>query len=279
MIEKYGKAFSNAKINRTPKWIDDAIKRCKNEAEKFAKKERKNLTQCPMCESGDRVEYVEVYGFHYVECQNCGNLYLRDPILNTSELYTNDGSESPNDSVYLSDEAFFSRLENIIKPKISFINEVARAENISGTWLDLGSGGGDCLYAARELGYKIKGYESDLKAVSFANCKLGGDVVKEGFLDIDNCEEGLREAIYGADIISFFNVLEHLDNPKDTIEFFAKNMKKDALLVIEVPQHNCLSSLANLCANDRIYRHYVAPIHLNIFTKKSLELAYENGGG
>ncbi|MWV67594.1 methyltransferase domain-containing protein [Helicobacter saguini] len=292
MIAKYGKKFDNKAIKRTPKWLQDSMKNSKKIAKSFANKERKNLTKCPMCESNKARFYVNIYDFKYVECQNCQNIYLQNPILNTSELYTNDGKDSHYSGVYLSDSIFFNRVKNIIFPKIKFIDSVVKAESAllqskaekfleSKMWLDIGSGGGDCLYCAKSLGYKISGFESDLQALNFSNAKLDSkniesNPVKQGFLDIFNCDKDLLDSIQKADVVSFFNVLEHLDYPRQTIEFFAKNMKKDSFLVLEVPKHKSLASFANLNAPNRVYRHFIAPFHLNIFSLKSLEIAYSN---
>jgi len=272
--EKYGKAFDNKAILRTPKWLKEQCKNAKAKALEFLKEEKILLSKCPICESEEVVEFTQIYGFVYKECQNCQNLFLSNPLKDLTKLYTNDGKESSYESCYLSDELFYKRLEHIAKPKVGFISEFAGENKL---WLDIGSGGGENLYAAKALGYEVVGYESDCKALAFSNQKLGQEVVKQGFLDIQNCDKSLLQTIKNAGIITFFNVLEHLDNPKQVLEFFAQNMAKDALLVIEVPRHPSLSSYVNALSNDKVYRHLIPPFHLNIFSEKALRIAA--GGG
>lgn len=283
IINKFGKKFNNKAIKRTPEWIEKQIQAAQKTAEFFAKKERKKLEFCPMCEHRDFKDYTTIYGFHYVECLRCENIFLKDPIKNTIELYTNEGADSHYSNTYLSDEVFKNRVENIIAPKIDFISEVVNEAGLKEDklWLDIGSGGGDCLYCAKEKGFKIEGFESDLEAINFSRSKLGESTIKEGFLDIFNPDTNLVKSIQKADVISFFNVLEHLDFPRKTIEFFAKSMKKGAFLVIEIPKHKSLASYANMLSPKRIYRHFIAPFHLNIFSLKALEYAYKpaRGGG
>ncbi|WP_066389197.1 class I SAM-dependent methyltransferase [Helicobacter himalayensis] len=267
---KYGKSFNNSAIARTPEWIENQIRLGFENARKFKDKQKYNLTQCPMCESANSEEFASIYGFKYVQCKDCENLYLKNPLVDLTQLYTNDGAESSFE-VYLTDEIFEKRKALIATPKAEFIDEVAQRFCFSrGLWLDIGSGGGELLWAAKRLGYEIKGFESDLKAINFSNQKLEKDAVQEGFLDIQNCDESLLANIKKADIITFFNVIEHLQNPKGVIEFFKIHMKKDALLVIEVPSHPSLASFANMVSPTRVYRHMIPPFHLNIFSERSL---------
>lgn len=276
MILRYGKPFSNTSIKRTPKWIDTQIGSAKDISESFCHKERKQISSCPMCRHKEFIPYTEIYGFNYVECKNCENIFLRNPIVDTKELYTNDGKHSHYSNTYLNDEVFFNRIKNIIAPKIDFIDEVVQEHSDDGRkkWLDIGSGGGDCLFCAKGLGYEAKGYESDLEAINFSNQKLGKGSVKEGFLDIFDCDISLKQSIAESQVVSFFNVLEHLDYPRETIEFFDSTMSKDSFLVIEVPKHKSMASFANLVSPNRVYRHFIAPFHLNIFSLQSLYIAY-----
>ena len=279
-IEKYGKSFDNKAILRTPQWINTQVLQAKENAMKFLAKDKHYYTNCPICESDRIQDFAQIYGFLYKECQECQNLFLANPLKDLVQLYTNDGNESSFEC-YLSDEIFAKRLENIARPKIAFIDSVMKQHYYTNhkKWLDIGSGGGENLYAAKELGYEIKGFESDTKALEFSNHKLGGAYVKSGFLDIKNCDNNLLESIRNADVITFFNTLEHLENPKKVIDFFGNTMKKDSLLVIEVPRHPSLASYANAMSPHKVYRHLIPPYHLNIFSEKALEIMYNGGGG
>lgn len=227
---QYGKKFDNSKILRTPQWIKEQVAKCTSKANEFSKQPRKTLKVCPMCNSGAFQSYIEIYGFHYAECKNCNNLFLTNPLRNIAQLYENDGTESSFDSAYYDNNVFPIRTKVISKPKAHFINKVFKAlhKTDNPLWLDIGCGAGELLYVAKNLGFKTLGFESDTKAVQFANQKLKGNVVQEGFLDILNCDLNLLQSIQKAKIISFLNTLEHLESPKETLEFFGKKMKKDS---------------------------------------------------
>ncbi len=279
IVQKYGKSFDNKAILRTPQWIENQITKATRVAHKFSKHKKKTLTQCPMCQSKQFHPFSNIYGFIYMQCENCDNLFLQNPLEDLNQLYTNDGKESSFEC-YLDDEIWEKRKNVIAIPKVEFISEVAtRFQNKKGYWLDIGSGGGEILWVAREMGYQIRGFESDTKALNFSNEKLKGNIVSAGFLDINACQEDLLQEIKKADIITFFNVLEHLENPKGTIEFLLKEMKPNALLVLEIPRHPSLASFANLASPNRVYRHCIPPFHLNIFNEKSILQVANNWGG
>lgn len=275
--DRYGKTFSNKTISRTPQWIDTQIHNAKHKVTRFLTKEKHHLTQCPICGSAKARDFTQIYGFVYKECQECFDVFLQNPLKDLAQLYTNDGEESSFEC-YLTDEIFTKRLESIARPKVEFIHTLAKDKISNKIWLDIGSGGGENLLAAKELGYEILGFESDTKALNFSNQKLGGEYVKSGFLNINDCEKSLLDSIHQADIITFFNTLEHLENPKQVFTFFGNVMKQDSLLVIEVPRHPSLASYANAMSPHRVYRHLIPPYHLNIFSEQALEIMYKGGG-
>lgn len=274
---RYAKPFDNRAILRTPQWISTQIHNAKHKATQFLNAPKHSLTHCPICQSERLQDFAYIYGFVYKECQECQNLCLANPLQDIARLYTNDGKESSFEC-YLSDEIFVKRLDNIARPKVEFIHTLAGNVAAGKIWLDIGSGGGENLYAAKELGYDIKGFESDTKALEFSNHKLGGNYVQAGFLDTRHCDTQLLDSIKHADVVTLFNTLEHLENPKEIIEFFGNTMKKDALLAIEVPRHPSLASYANAMSPHKAYRHLIPPYHLNIFSEQALEIMYKGGG-
>lgn len=97
------------------------------------------------------------------------------------------------------------------------------------------------------------------------------DVYKK-YIDVNNEAAEVTDLINSNDIVSLFNVLEHIEEPTKYVEYLYTRMKKGSYLIIEVPKHPSLGSFANLTSMDNIYRHIVPPIHLQIFSIKSLEI-------
>jgi SAM-dependent methyltransferase len=140
-------------------------------------------------------------------------------------------------------------------------------------WCDIGCGVGEVLMALKSFQqseYEAIGIESEPKALQFGREK--GLNIVEGFLDPNNQMENLLNIISDADIVSMFNVLEHVEYPDRVIDIFKKYMKKGSFLVIEVPRHPSLASFSNLVFPQFTYRHIDPPVHLQIFSEKAIEM-------
>jgi len=113
------------------------------------------------------------------------------------------------------------------------------------------------------------GIEIDPAEIRFGRDK--GLKIVQGFIDPDNTSEEIIDIIRKADIVSMLNVLEHIEKPDKIINFYKKHMKKGSNLVIEVPRHPSLASFVNLTSPNLTYRHIVPPVHLQVFSDKSIE--------
>lgn len=178
------------------------------------------------------------------------------------------GNDKVNGDFYIDEDIYNDRIDMIANPKIDWILNVCEQEKLNPQmWLDVGSGGGEIIYALREKGIHGIGIESDLLEYSFSKGK-GVDVRN---LRVDFKNEEVAALIHQADLISFFNVLEHVPDPQKFIDYIHDNMKSGTVLVCEVPRHPSLASYANVTGRDFSYRHIVPPIHLTVFSERGLE--------
>jgi trans-aconitate methyltransferase len=163
--------------------------------------------------------------------------------------------------VYVGEELFQRRVEQIARPKASFC-----AEHVppGGIWFDLGCGTGELLSVVRELGWEPRGCEADAAHVSFARAR-GLDIIA-GYVD-----ELPAELHAGVRVLSALNLLEHLPAPKSWLIRLTAPLAPGAHVVVEVPRHPSLSSFSNLLFPDLACRHIYPPDHMHIFTEASLE--------
>lgn len=102
-----------------------------------------------------------------------------------------------------------------------------------GALLDVGCGNGVFLQAARSAGYRVTGVDMDEKSVRIAQEKFGLEDVHastlERFTDLAN-EEGRRY-----DVVTMFQVLEHVPDPLDTITRVAGLLDHGGALGLSVP--------------------------------------------
>ena len=115
------------------------------------------------------------------------------------------------------------------------------------------------MEAARNEGWLAKGIELNPSAVAFGSARG---------LDIENIdlETHSQEAKNKYDVISMYDVLEHLYDPSDIVECAKGLLRSNGLLHIYVPNYNSVSRL--LIGKDA---HYIWPTHhLTYFTPETL---------
>ncbi len=96
------------------------------------------------------------------------------------------------------------------------------------------------------------------------------------YIDL-KCENSqINRIINRNDVVSFFNVLEHMEDPKRFIDYIYNNMHDNAVMVFEVPRHPSIASFANMTYCNIIYRHITSPGHLQVFSEKSIAMLLQD---
>jgi 2-polyprenyl-3-methyl-5-hydroxy-6-metoxy-1,4-benzoquinol methylase len=128
--------------------------------------------------------------------------------------------------------------------------------------LEIGSGAGRAICWFDELGYAVTGLEPDARNVELINQKLTHGKCIQGYVD-----EAKIDGKF--DIVWISHVLEHLIRPDTILERLSKNIKKDGILFLEVPN----------CENRNILENSIhGQPHTYHFSKRSLELLVERVG-
>jgi 2-polyprenyl-3-methyl-5-hydroxy-6-metoxy-1,4-benzoquinol methylase len=178
------------------------------------------------------------------------------------EFYTGE-YKNFNDSsleVQLSDKEFFQgRWQDIYDNFVEINDKFNNKADI----LDVGCGWGLALQFFKEKGYSCYGFDPAIEAVDYA-CKKGLNVKHAGLKSID-VFEGKK-----FDIISLFNVLEHMSDPVQVVEQVKKILKKDGILVIDVPNEFNQFQTSGRDTHNLNDWWIAPPNHLNYFSKDSL---------
>ena len=229
--------------------------------------------QCRICGEAHASLFVSVWGkYEYYECENCGAIFLYN-LPNVKAMYS--GNETMNAADYIDDAVYEQRVETISAPKVQFVLDVCKQTGISiNQWLDVGCGGGEILRYLQKSNIIGVGIESDVNECIFAANK--GLNVYNYFIDIEKNNETINKLIAESDVVSFINVIEHIENPVEFVKYISKRMHKGAMLVFEVPRHPSVASFANQTCDHAVYRHIVSPIHLQVFSENSLSYLLED---
>jgi SAM-dependent methyltransferase len=136
-----------------------------------------------------------------------------------------------------------------------------------GRLLDVGAATGFFLDVARRNGYEVFGIEISEFASAYAREHLNLNVITGQI-------ENARFPSEYFDIITMWDVLEHLPNPVQALQHARRLLKPSGILVIETLDVNCL--------NARILRGrwplYTPPLHLFYFSKTTLGLILSRTG-
>lgn len=139
-----------------------------------------------------------------------------------------------------------------IKSKLKLVNSQATKGRI----LDIGTGTGDFLVAAKDNGWKTIGIEPNEKAKSIARNK--------GVTFVENLQAIESNSI---DIVTMWHVLEHVPNLEEYILEFKRILKTTGTLIIAVPNFNSFD--ANYYGKH--WAAYDVPRHLWHFSKFSIK--------
>lgn len=191
------------------------------------------------------------------ECQKCGHIYM-NPRPTDSELggfYAKDYHYDSFYSEHFAKQAkkFYAELRNII-PKKSKL-------------LDVGCSKGYFLHFAKKAGHEVVGVEYSKDAAEYAKRNFNIEV------KVDSVD-GVNFPDHTFDVITAFDLIEHVPDFIATLKRFKKWLKPGGVLIIDTPNY------------DSIYRKLTAdrwvgfdmPYHIHLFRPNTLNRALEESG-
>ncbi|MFH0896175.1 MAG: class I SAM-dependent methyltransferase [Bacteroidota bacterium] len=131
----------------------------------------------------------------------------------------------------------------------------------TGKLLDVGCGTGWFLIEAGKRGWEIYGTEFSKTAIKI--CRENGIQIKEGELKETDFE------INSFDIITSFEVIEHINNPHKELDSISNLLREGGLFYCTTPNFNSISRRRLKAA----FKYIGYPMHLSYFTKKTLNKA------
>ena len=219
------------------------------------------------------------------KCNNCGSYFSRMDFVNQNV------DDLPEDEIdgYLNNE-------DDVKLRINTLFSIVDGElsnKGNKKYLDIGCGIGWSLTVAKEHGFDAYGIEPEVKAVKFANDKLGLNVVNNYFSSDLFEQESF-------DLIVMDQVLEHLPNPRYVLADTFKLLKPGGILFLGVPPVDWSRKIISVSLHfpSRVinrfrriswlgralrvldkYDSFISPEgHINYFTAKSIKKLAEECG-
>jgi 2-polyprenyl-3-methyl-5-hydroxy-6-metoxy-1,4-benzoquinol methylase len=144
---------------------------------------------------------------------------------------------------------------------------MAYASSKGGRILDIGCSTGSFLDAMRRRGWEPYGVEINAGAANYAREHIGLNVFAGTLIDAH-----YPDAFF--DVVTLWNVLEHLHQPQATLFEIGRIIRQEGLLVISLPNPDCIEAKIF----GRYWAGLDAPRHLYIYSRHTLQQALARAG-
>lgn len=203
--------------------------------------------------------------FNLVQCTFCSHIYL-SPRPTQDELYKFYPAEY---EAYKTNLEKDNPLENWhIKRALQLqLDFVEMHSQHKGKLLDVGCATGNFLNTAQTNGWQVEGVEPNESATRYAREKYG--------LNIHNASvQNVSLPLNSYDVVTLWDVLEHLPSPKKSLLRIHDLLKKNGKLIFSIP---------NLSSFDRyIFKTkwigWDAPRHFNLYTESEIMVLLNETG-
>lgn len=215
------------------------------------------VTNCIICSSSDITHEFSYNKLVVMRCNSCGQGFVSEKSIHSLDLSEIYKSEYRG---FIHDQLFQQRLEKEIVH--NFSKYVPHNSRI----LDIGCGNGDFLKVSTDLGYDTTGVDISKEAVDYC--------VKSGYkAELMSDFEGVEKTF---DVITMWDVIEHVQNPMELVNFAKKYLKEGGVIVIKTPLHKQFSFWLVKSFPFLSRSVLQIPAHIQFYSDKSMKNLLEN---
>ena len=224
---------------------------------------------CPACDAEGGTPRWRKYGLDYVECRSCATVYMTPrpaPMLLDEYYRTSENYEYWTEVIFPASEE--ARRAKIFAPRAERVVEIARRlGQAGGALVDVGAGFGTFCEEVRRLAVFDRVIALEPEPHLAAACRRKGIEVNESTV------EQAELVVERVAVVTNFEVIEHLFNPRAFVERCADLLPPGGLLVLTCPNGRGfdIEVLGELSAT-------VDAEHLNYFNPDSLAALFEASG-
>jgi 2-polyprenyl-3-methyl-5-hydroxy-6-metoxy-1,4-benzoquinol methylase len=223
------------------------------------------LETCILCQTSERELLIQTDNWTVHRCPTCGLGFL-DPRPSESEiedLYRSDYFSERYDGGIDPESPQYKKRPSGEQHRTKFVKSIKSSGNL----LDIGCGYDYFLDASRRKGYKVHGLDVSEWAARYAVEKLGLSITIGKIDDV-------HLPSHNFDIITMWHSLEHTPDPHTALQRAKSWLKKDGILVIDVPNYEGTDA-RKICHE---WDGWSLPYHYWHFTYKSLKKLLDQHG-
>ncbi len=247
---------------RTDESLLELERRLKNDVRSFVKKytDLKNVP-CPACGNEGNELAFRKDSFTFERCIACETLFVNPRP--TPEMLRDYYENATSMDLYVKKiypESEGARLKNIVFNRVDSIVAVCEKELIKkGTHLDIGAGFGTLCGELKRRGYFEQSIAVESSKAMAGVCRSRGvSVIERMIEDVE---------IQDIDVVTAFELIEHLFNPRDFLVRCHELLNEGGLLIMTMPNVHGFDIMT--LAEESNY--VCAPAHLNYFNPESIE--------
>ncbi len=186
-----------------------------------------------------------------VQCRRCGLRYL-NPRLPPEKILAGYSAGS--------DENFISQASAREKTFERCLEAIEKVNPSRGRILDVGTAGGSFLQTAKKRGWEVSGCEPNRWLCDWARDHYGLSIHPGTLSDLPDSLKG------SFDVVTFWDVLEHVSDPKSTLRECSLFLKPSGILAINYPD---IGSWISRGMGRRWV--FLLSVHLTYFSRNTLD--------
>lgn len=223
--------------------------------------------ECPACGSSSSKLLYKKYYFSHLLCKNCGTQYVSPrPTKALLEGFYKNSVNYAYWAKYIFSASEDVRKEKIFKPRAQFLINCLKKKKIKGKLLEIGAAYGYFCEEIKKFKYfdKVIGIEPTPDLANILRSKK-----------INVIESVYEEAKlnFKFDVIVNFEVIEHLFNPKEFLQWCFTNLNPGGCLYLTCPNIGGFETTVLGKDSDTVDHE-----HLNLFNTASIKTLAENVG-
>ena len=204
-----------------------------------------------------------------VECSNCGLAYIADPPEPTELAAMYQGEADYHTELHDPHSPAFARMAGVAGEHLAFTRRWASG----GRLIDIGCSTGLFLDKAKSAGFRAEGAEFSAASAQFARDHFGLQVTDGDIHAVDAAPESF-------DLLTMFDVIEHVRDPAADIAAAHRLLKPGGLFILSTPNIDGLFPRASqpLAGVLGHWPHPEPPWHLYQFSVRTLTAMLEQRG-
>jgi 2-polyprenyl-3-methyl-5-hydroxy-6-metoxy-1,4-benzoquinol methylase len=208
----------------------------------------KKIFSCPVCGSKRKKFFLTKLKINIFECQKCFSGFTEFVPRNFDDLYNNHEQFIQDQKDYANSRKY--RIKTFGRERLKILNRFKKKGNL----LDIGCGNGWFLETVKNH-YNSHGLELNVSMARFTSQQL--------FIPIFENYNKIKKNFY--DIITLFDVIEHVEKPFNYIKYIGRFLKKNGIILIFTPNKR---SVGFLCMREN-QNLIVPPYHVTYLQKES----------